>query len=585
MDASAPLHQADVNILSRLRFAAEHSGNNIAFGYLGDGEVMSESISYATLYRKASQLAATLIEKNLSEQRVILCIPQDIQFIVAFFACLYARAIAVPVLVPRPNRSLSTLLSIMKDCHPALIISIAEIERWLAPALRSEGSSVAWHTLDISQDVAADIGAMIPDSQHLAFLQYTSGSTALPKGVMVSHQNISHNMAVIAEGMGHDSKTIMGGWLPLSHDMGLVGLVLQPVFHGIPSFLMPPGRFLQKPVRWLRMISKYRITTSGAPNFAYDLCTAKVKDSDLESLDLRSWRVAFNGAEPVKARTLTDFSTRFRDSGFGDTAFFPCYGLAETTLMITGAHCTSSSMATFTARPAATIGFDNGEQTYVSCGTPCGGMEFTIVDPETSLLCSEGLVGEVWIAGPSVSRGYFGRGGSQSDTFRAVVAEKKDSTFFRTGDLGFLKSGCLYICGRIKDVIIIRGMKYHSEDIERVAAERVALISDLRKPDRIRVAAIRTSKLGSDGVSLAIETESHTDKLILRNNVPQILESITREFGISVQEVVILSAGSFDRTTSGKLKRAAITERYLQGEFSEFIVLSETEQNLKFPLL
>ena len=462
-----------------LRRRALEQPERLAYVFLADGEEEEARLTYAQLDERARAVAALLQELGIDRQdgggRALLLFPTGPDYVAAFYGCLYAGVTAVPAYPPRPNRPMPRIQAIAADARAGVALTtsaiLSGVERRVAdlPDLQA----LAWRATDVL-DAGASSSWREPriGADTLAFLQYTSGSTASPKGVMVSHANLLHNEALIRDACGHREDTPCVSWLPLYHDLGLIGNMIQSLYVGTPCTLMAPVAFLQSPIRWLRAVSRYRAHTSGGPNFAYDLCARKITPEQAEGLDLSSWRVAFNGAEPVRAETLERFARAFEPYGFRSEALFPCYGLAETTLIVSAGAATAPPVvgrfrAGELARHRAVEAPEEVEtRELVGCGQVLGDLEVAIVEPESLARRAEGEVGEVWVAGGSVARGYWDRPEVTAETFEARTADGA-GPFLRTGDLGFLRGGELYITGRIKDLIIIRGANHYPQDIER----------------------------------------------------------------------------------------------------------------------
>ncbi|HVR99107.1 MAG TPA: fatty acyl-AMP ligase, partial [Thermoanaerobaculia bacterium] len=443
-------------LIDLLRHRAAEGGRAPAYTFLADGEVEAEQLTYAELDRQARALGAALAamgERGLYGERALLLYPPGLEFIAAFLGCLYGGVVAVPAYPPRSQRGLPRLLSIVQDAKPSVVLTtgalLRKAEALLGQVLGDSGVACIATDQLLEEDAGALASAWTPpaiDGATLAFLQYTSGSTSTPKGVMVSHGNLLHNEEMIRQAFGQSAESVILGWLPVYHDMGLIGNVLQPLYVGAPCILMSPVAFLQKPLRWLEAISRYRATTSGGPNFAYALCAQKVTEEQKAGLDLSSWRVAFNGAEPVRAETLDRFAAAFAQCGFRREAFYPCFGLAEATLFVTG----GALAEPFVARPFEAAALERDEavpaesgenrpaRELVGCGHAWAGQRVEIVDPSTFTACAPGRVGEVWVAGPSVAHGYWGRPDATERDFHARLADEPEAgPFLRTGDLGF----------------------------------------------------------------------------------------------------------------------------------------------------
>jgi acyl-CoA synthetase (AMP-forming)/AMP-acid ligase II len=547
------------SLLDILSDRVKYQSDQQAYIFLQNGETESGSLTYGELDRQARSIAAQI--QSWQGERALLIYPSGLEFITAFFGCLYAGVVAVPVYPPRRNQNLSRLLSIVNDAQAKIALTTTSIladigQRW------EEQPDLAQLKLIATDRLAANSQEFAPQlvkPETLAFLQYTSGSTGTPKGVMVTHGNIIHNQQVIHQAFGHSEKSIVVGWLPLFHDMGLMGNVMQPMYLGIPCILMPPVAFLQQPIRWLQAISKYRATTSGGPNFAYDLCVKKVRSDELFNLDLSSWDLAFNGAEPVRAETLTQFSQKFANCGFNYNAFYPCYGMAETTLLATGGDKT---------QPPVIQGVLAGElehnsivkteisssenRLFVGCGRSYLNTTVIIVNPDSLIRCQTGQVGEIWVSGESIAAGYWDRPETSKETFQAVLKDTGAGPFLRTGDLGFLQDGELFVTGRIKDVMIVRGQNYYPQDIEMTVEKSHPAL----KPNS--GAAFTLEVKGEQRLVIVQEVErTYLRKL----NVPEVLGNITQEVtaqhGLQIYATALIKTGSIPKTSSGKIQRHA----------------------------
>ncbi len=552
-----------------VRRHAAAQGDAPAFTFLLDGEVESERLSYAELDRRAAAVAARLQELDMAGERALLLFPPGLDFVAAFLGCLYAGVVAVPAYPPRPRRRPDRLRAILDDARPRAVLTSSVLQARVRAVLA--GLDVPVPDVCVAVDeVASDLAgrwrqpAMASDS--LAFLQYTSGSTSTPKGVAVSHGNLLANERWIAEAFAQSEASVIVGWLPLYHDMGLIGNVLQPLYVGARCLLMSPAAFLQRPARWLEAISRYRATTSGGPNFAYDLCVRRVSPEQRATLDLASWRVAFNGAEPVRAEVLERFATAFAGCGFRRASFLPCYGLAEATLLVAGgAPDGEPTVRTFdrTALEAGrTVPAEGAPgRALVACGRPPRGAEVRIVDAVTLLACPPDRVGEIWVAGPAVAGGYWNRPAETAASFGARLAEPAGGAYLRTGDLGFLADGELFVTGRLKDLIILRGRNHYPQDIEATAershaalrpAGGAAFAVDLGGEERLVV--IQELERGQ-------EAESAVAAVAIRR-------AVAEEHEVGVHEVVLLAAGTLLKTSSGKVERRACRAAYLAGDLA-----------------
>ncbi len=550
-------------LIELLRYRAFSQPDKIAYTFLQDDDAVD--LTYAELDRQAQTVAAYLqTTQKASKERVLLLYPPGLEYIAAFFGCLYAGAIAVPAYPPRPNRSLYRLQSIVADAEASIVLTntkvLSNLERQLSkcPDLKA----LNWLATDGIDDNLVDRWQQPLDTD-LAFLQYTSGSTGTPKGVMVSHENLLHNQKMIQAGFGHTEKTIFVGWLPLYHDMGLIGNVLQPLYLGTRCILMSPVAFLQRPIRWLQAISDYKGTTSGAPNFAYELCMRKLTNEQLSSLDLSSWDVAFNGAEPVKKETIEKFASTFAPCGFRKQAFYPCYGMAETTLFVSGGVKTDvpvyiTVIASELAQNRIVVAPESeATTTLVGCGNTYINQQIAIVNPETTIACDADRVGEIWVSGASIAGGYWNRPELTEQVFHAHLADSKNS-FLRTGDLGFIHNGELFITGRLKDLIIIHGRNHYPQDIEMtVANSHEALIPgagaaftvDIKGEEKLAIVQEldRHYRLDNDAVTEAIRT------------------AIAQQHELQVHAIALIKMGSICKTSSGKIQRHACQNAFIDG--------------------
>jgi len=451
-----------ISLVDVLRWRAIHHPNKCVFTFLTDGEKQEVTMTYEELDCRARAIGALLQSFVSPGESVLLLYPPGLDFIAGFFGCLYSGVIAIPAYPLEPMRldqTLPRLQVILTDVQPAVvlttstILSLAEILfdkapdlgalQWMATDTVARGVEYIWNEPRLR-----------PDS--LAFLQYTSGSTRTPKGVMISHGNLLHNTSLISQSFGMTSNDVGMIWLPPYHDMGLVGGILQPVSCGLTCILMSPLDFFQKPMRWLQAISSYQATVSGGPNFAYELCVRKVTLEQRETLDLSGWTTAFSGGEPVQAETMDRFAAYFEPCGFRREAFYPCYGLAEGTLIVAGGEKYTppilfSVEAVALERDEIVPAAPNCEnvRTLVSCGKIFGGQRIAIVDAETLTLCPPNRVGEIWVSGPSVACGYWNRPDDTEKTFQAYLSDTGEGPFLRTGDMGIIKDAELYICGRL----------------------------------------------------------------------------------------------------------------------------------------
>lgn len=562
------------NLVDLVRERASSQGSRLAYRFLQDGESESSSLSYQQIDERARAIAQKLQTYQAAGARILLIFPPGLDFITAFFGCLYAGAIAVPAYPPRRNQSLLRLQAIVDSSGATFALTTSTLlARISKDALQKEVRqsnlcAIHWMAVDaIASDRGASWQQPSIDSQDLAFIQYTSGSTGQPKGVTISHCNVLHNSALIQQSFSTTAEDIGVSWLPPYHDMGLIGCILQPVYIGATTTLMPPLSFLQQPIRWLQAISDRRATTSGGPNFAYDLCRQKVTPAQMETLDLSSWKVAFTGAEPIRAATLDAFAEKFEPCGFRRAAFHPCYGMAETTLIISGSK--PRKMPVVLSVETAAIkenkvkeSADKAVETQqvVGCGQPLEGVEVAIANPETRTVCPEKEIGEIWVKGESVAKGYWNQAELSKETFDAWLLNEGDrqGPYFRTGDLGFLRSGELFVTGRIKDLMIIRGQNHYPQDIElTVEACHPALRASAG-------AAFTIEANGEEKLVVVQEVErSHLRKLEAQPVVEEIRAAVARQHGLQAYAIALIKTGSIPKTSSGKIRRHACKSQFL----------------------
>jgi acyl-CoA synthetase (AMP-forming)/AMP-acid ligase II len=563
-----------------------------AYTFLSGGESDEVHLTYGELDRLARAIGALLQAQDMSGQRALLLYPPGIEYIAAFLGCLYAGVIAVPVYPPNPvrlDRTLPRLRSIVLDACPAVVLTTTPIHS-LAGALAAHDPAfqrLRWLATDaLVGDRAADWRDPEVQGDTLAFLQYTSGSTSTPKGVMVSHGNLLRNEALIQRAFELTKESLLVGWLPLYHDMGLIGNVLQPLYTGFPCVLMSPVDFLQHPFRWLQAISRYRATISGGPNFAYDLCVRKITPEQRATLDLRSWSVAFNGAEPIRCETLKRFGATFAACGFRAESLFPCYGLAEATLFVSGGpksappvlHPVLGAALERNQIVPASAG-DPDARTIVGCGQTWPEQQIAIVDPESRRRCAPDQVGEIWILGPSVTLGYWNQPEATEQTFQAYLADTAEGPFLRTGDTGFLaadghvEEGELIVTGRIKDMILMDGRNLYPQDIELAVEQShtairpgccAAFSVDIDGQERlIVVAEVDRGYCRMEAHSVA--PAASADSLDLQEVYRVIRRAITAAHDVQTHDIVLLKTGSIPKTSSGKLQRHACRTGYLAG--------------------
>src|SRR5215471_10294571 len=567
-------------LIDLLQERALERPHQAAYIFLADGESETGRLTYGELNRRAQAIGAWLQSQKAAGTRCILLYPSCLDYIAGFFGCLYGGAVAVPAYPPGSKRTLGRLQRIVSDAEPSFLLTTeagrAKTDPLGGGPRRRRGLRIL-ATDEIDEGLEERWREPLIEGKSLALLQYTSGSTAAPKGVMLSHANLLFNESLIQKIFQQSEDSVVVGWLPLYHDMGLIGNVLQPVYSGGSCVFMPPSAFLQQPVRWLQAVSRYRATTSGGPNFAYDLCVQKIDKEQRAALDLSAWKVAFNGSEPVRAETLECFAETFAHCGFSDKAFRPCYGLAEGTLIISGRPKQGRPLVRrFDAKALANNrAVDVATQTddarrVVSCGGTESQLEVIIVDPETRTKCRAGRVGEIWVAGLGVAQGYWNNRPETEQVFRAFLADGTRGPYLRTGDLGFKIKGDLFITGRLKDLIIIRGTNYYPQDIEQtVERAHCRLLVN-------RGAAFSVEVDGEERVVVLQELKPRRDT-DLDEVVRGIRRAVADEHEVAAYAVVLLRPGTIPRTTSGKIQRSACRQAFLSKQLE---VLKEWRESV-----
>ncbi|MET3479070.1 amino acid adenylation domain-containing protein [Variovorax atrisoli] len=548
-------HPMSANFVEHLRALAQGRPDDVWLTVAGeaDGAYFEKPITYAVFEARVRALAACLQRQFAKGERALVMLDNDDHYAVSMLACFYAGVIAVPVFPPESMRPqhLARLTGIAEDSQARCVLTSAAMRAAMtgAPDAFAQAEMVAVDEVDLA--LADAWMPFSPAADDAAFLQYTSGSTSAPKGVIVTHGNLIANERAIRDGMGIGPEDKFVSWAPLYHDMGLIGGLMQPLYSGIPLVLTSPRYFLESPVRWLELISRHRATLSGGPDFAYRLCLDRVRGSRLAGLDLSTWRVAYTGAEPVRADTETEFIERFAPAGFEPDAVYACYGLAEATLFVTGGRRGAGLVArTFSADALARgEGAESAQGTMlVGCGAAPDRHEVRITDPDSLAALEAGRVGEIWAGGPSICAGYWGKERETCETF----AMHEGRRWLRTGDLGFMHDGQLYVTGRIKDLIIVRGHNIYPQDIERTVE---AEIDAVRKG---RVAAFAVSGPDGEGIGVAAEVSRSMQKLVPPNVLVDALGAAVSEvFGEAPAAVVLLNPGALPKTSSGKLQRQA----------------------------
>jgi acyl-CoA synthetase (AMP-forming)/AMP-acid ligase II/alkylation response protein AidB-like acyl-CoA dehydrogenase/acyl carrier protein len=562
-------------LVELLRWRALQQPEQRAYHFLIDGKVEGPNLTYAELDCKARAIGALLQKHRARGERVMLLYPQGLEVIAAFCGCLYGGVIAIPVPPPeagRLKRTLPRLQAIAKDAQASFVLTTSAILS-LVEEFREqipEFQAMRWiDTEQVALELAEEWLDPAVSRDMLAYLQYTSGSTSTPKGVMISHGNLMFHSAYLKKACGYTPDSITVTWMPYFHDYGLVEGLIQPLYNGTPCFVMSPFAFIKRPIHWLQAISRYKGTHSQAPNFAYDQCVRRISPEQRSTLDLSSWRAAGNAAEPINPKVIESFFTAFEPYGFRWNAFCPAYGLAEDTLLVSSSQqtdapvlCKLDAAALEKNRIVDAFKYDNIVRTVVGCGRLVGDTKVAIVNPETLTQCEPDEVGEIWVSDPSVAQGYWNRPEETDRTFRAHLADTGEGTFLRTGDLGFLKDGELFITGRIKDLLIIRGTNHYPQDIEwTVQRSHPVLRSE-------HGAAFSVDVDGEERLVVAQEVERHHRNLDVNEVVEAIRQAVAENHELEVYAVLLLKTGSILKTSSGKVQRQASRAGFLDGSLN-----------------
>ncbi|KEO82563.1 fatty acyl-AMP ligase [Tumebacillus flagellatus] len=557
--------------------ALEHWSNThadlMALTYLGeDGETEEARLTFTELVQRARLIGAALLERGATGQRVLLAYPSGSEYVTAFFGCLYANAIAVPVTSPKITRPDRRFEAILEDSEAKIVLTSSSILHALQAQenrFTQQFGDVQWldtHDLDTSNLEPCPVPNVNPDT--VAFLQYTSGSTSKPKGVIVTHGHIMRHLVIASEAIGVCETTTFVSWLPLFHDMGLIGNVFSPVLNGRHVVLMSPLTFIKRPLRWLKAIDRYKADITAGPNFAYDLCVRKAKPEDLQSLDLSSLRVAVTGAEPVRYDTVRRFDETFAPCGLKATTLCPSYGMAEATLMISGSsyeegytslQVDKRALLENRVQPAAA---PDQELVLIGCGRPLNAVTVRIVNPQTRVPCPPNEVGEIWVSGPQVAGGYWNNPLVTEETFQATLPDEPGKVFLRTGDLGFLHEGEVFITGRHKDLIIIRGQNHYPQDIEWTVENAHPFVST------DNTAAFSIEADGEEKLVIVTEVERQYRKHDLAEVVTAIQAAVSERHELQAHAVIICSPGAVPKTTSGKIQRKACQQKFVDMRLS-----------------
>jgi acyl-CoA synthetase (AMP-forming)/AMP-acid ligase II len=518
--------------------------DDLAYTFLPFDDERGGSLTNAQLAGRARGIAEAIREKAQPGDRALLVFPPGLDFVCAFLACQFAGVIAVPAYPPRSRRHWPALSAIAADCSAALALTGGDALPESAAAELRIGRVLA---VDGLPGADGPETAVSPDA--IAFLQYTSGSSGAPKGVMVTHANLLYDSQLVYEGMGHGRESVMVSWLPPYHDMGLIGGILQPLYGGFPSYLMAPIAFMKRPLRWVEVISQVRGTCSGGPNFGFDLCARKAAPEAAAELDLSCWAVAVNGAEPIRAETLDRFCAAFGPAGFRRQAFYPCYGLAEATLIVSGG---APSLHADPASPEV--------PPRVGCGQVLGDQQVAIVDPSTGLRVPPGEIGEIWVHGRNVAPGYWERPELTAEAFLARIAGESDGLrYLRTGDLGRMDGDTLVVTGRLKDLVIVAGRNHYPADLEATCAAAHAAL----RPGGGAAFSIEGPR--EEGLVIVHEVERGPD-LPVDAVFRSMRQALADAHDLAPEAIALIRPGTLPRTTSGKVRRQACRDAFLRGE-------------------
>ncbi|HBL15131.1 MAG TPA: AMP-dependent synthetase [Cyanobacteria bacterium UBA11162] len=569
-------------LIELLRWRALQHPENLAYKFLVDGKPEGPSLTYAELDCQARAIGAWLQQHTKKGERALLLYPQGLEVIAAFCGCLYSGAIAIPVPPPdggRMKRTLPRLRSIVQDAQASVVLTTGRILSLLEEVREDfpEFEEMKWlDTEHIDLQLADQWQDRNVNSDNLAYLQYTSGSTSTPKGVMLSHKNLMFHSEYLNKACGYEPDSATVTWMPYFHDYGLVEGLMQPLYNGTPCYVMSPFAFIKQPMRWLEAISYYKATHSQAPNFAYDLCVRRAKPKQLATLDLSSWKAAGNAAEPINPKVMERFFETFEPCGFRWNTFAPAYGLAEDTLLVSTTPieeppvlCVLDAAALEKNRVVpVTKPQEEGVRTLPGCGRLVCDTQVVIADPEKLTKCAPDEVGEIWVKDPSVAQGYWQRPEETKETFQAYLTTG-EGPFLRTGDLGFLKDGELFITGRIKDLIIIRGTNHYPQDIEWTVQQ----VHSALRPDYGAAFSIEAG--GEERLVILQEVERRTQDLDYEQALADIRQAVAEEHELHAYAVALVKPGNILKTSSGKIQRRAGKASFLAGELEVIADWSE----------
>jgi acyl-CoA synthetase (AMP-forming)/AMP-acid ligase II len=561
------------SLVDLLRCRAAEQENERAYVFLTDKGAEEAALTFGELEQRAGAVATGLARSSEPGDRALLLFGSGLDFIVAYFGCVLAGVIPVPMMLPRRNSSLGASASIVANCAPRFILTNERL-RTTRPDIveRFSASDRQWFIVDQGDGQSSEgtCALPVPAPDDIAFLQYTSGSTSDPKGVMVTHGNLIENLEMIRLALGNTGRSTYASWIPLYHDMGLILNVLQSLYLGSLCVLLAPVTFIQRPLSWLHAIHQYRAEIAGAPNFAFDLCVQRFRADQMEGVDLSCWKLAFNAAEPIRADTIERFTATFRPYGFDARAMHPLFGMAEATVLVSSGHrgagpvIRAIDVDAFRRNAIAAPAGQGQVHRVVGCGRNIIGQRLAIVEPQTRRRLAADCIGEVWVSGPHICKGYWRNPDATRSTFHARIAgDDDDQTWLRTGDLGFIdESGELFITGRSKDMIIVRGINYYPQDIENTVYNSHSAL-------RRHFGAVFPVLTESGEKVVLVQEVERTQRraLDIEEIVGCIREAVANEHEIALDTIMLIRPGTIPKTTSGKIQRSLTRQMWLQNSF------------------
>lgn len=566
-------NQDQQTIVSVLRQRAILHPEKLVFTFLEERSGIDQSITYGELELASRRVAIKLSELGLQGNRVLMFYPSGLEFIFAFFGCLISGVVPVPAYPPRKNRSLKRIHAIAANCGAVSILTTDDISQSLERNFSEDPllNKLSWHSTESwASGEMKEQNLQEPDFENLAFLQYTSGSTGDPKGVMVSHRNIMYNLKSLQIFFRITNKDVLVNWVPQFHDLGLIFGVLETVFSGIHAVLISPVSFITNPFFFLQTIGRFHATISGQPDFAFNLCVDRTDDAQRSCLDLSSLRSLYSGAEPVRKSTFERFYQAFSPAGLKSEALFPAYGMAESTLILTGIDADhppsylpvhSSSLEIGNVVPASDGEDEKDIRWITGNGKPNMDTSILITDPETKEILPPDKIGEIWASGSTIAMGYYNKPQLSEEVFRVSTAGSDEPVWLRTGDLGFLHDQELYITGRLKDLIIIHGRNFYPQDIELTVEESHPSIR------KTCSAAFSFEVDGTEKLGVVAELRRSVIHPDTSRVIDEIAAAIFREFEIQPGRIVLIRIGSIPKTSSGKIMRNATREYLVTGKF------------------